>query len=57
LGVVDGDLVAYKHGKPWRPFELMEPELNAQGVEEVKGLLRLNTASNYYFWPDAAVGE
>jgi hypothetical protein len=52
LAEVDADLVAYKKGKPWPVFELMQPVLNAKGVEEVTSLLRQNTASNYYFWPD-----
>jgi hypothetical protein len=51
-GGVDADLLAYKKGKPWRVLELMEPVLNAQGVEEIRALLRVNTTSNYYLWRD-----
>ena len=53
LGEVDADLLAYKKGKPWRVFEAVAPTLNAKGVEKVRELLRVYTASNYYFWPDA----
>lgn len=49
---VDADLVAYKHGKPWQVMELMEPVLNAQGIDAAKATVRRYTASNYYFWPD-----
>jgi hypothetical protein len=57
LGQVDADLVAYKNGKPWRVAELMKPVLNAKGVEEIGALVRLNSVSNYYFWPDARRGH
>jgi hypothetical protein len=57
LGEVDADLLGYKSGKPWRVFELMEPVLNAKGVEEIGALVRLNTVSNYYLWPDSSQGH
>jgi hypothetical protein len=51
---VDADLLAYKHGKPWPVLVQTEPVLNARGVVAVKGLIQLNSMSNYYFWPDAS---
>ncbi len=57
LGEVDADLIAYKNGKPWPVFEVLKPSLNAKGIEEIQALLRANSVSNYYFWPDRSQGS
>jgi hypothetical protein len=51
FGLFNADLLAYKKGRPWVPYELAKPRLSPEALARATAYIQAKTYSNYYWWP------
>jgi hypothetical protein len=52
FGVIDGDILASKEGRPWEPLQLVAPRINPALTSAFIGRINQLTTGNYYWWSD-----
>ena len=50
-GMVNGDLLAHKQGKPWIPLQILAAHSPSKIPRNTEAYLKTETESNYYWWP------
>ena len=51
LGIINQDLLAWKHGKPLPVLEMASQQLSPESLNRLTNTVRFYTSTNYYFWP------
>jgi hypothetical protein len=49
-GLIDGDVFAFKQGKPWLPIEVLANRLPPEQLTKVETSIRDQIILNYYWW-------